>query len=77
MLSNKSHRILVVTILLVFLAFFTCYCLLDKSSGRPSYLIWIEENLFGYHRPPSCIVIIDPSGSMETVDDRPEIQNGP
>ncbi len=59
MVFNKSRQILVVTILLVFLAGFACYCMMGESNGRPpGFLIWIEENLFGYYRPERDPLII-------------------
>ena len=73
MLCNKSRQILVLAILLVFLAFFTGYCLMGHSDGRPpGFLIWIEETLSGYYRP----VILE-SGGTPPPDHMPEIPNGP
>lgn len=71
MLSNKSRHILVLAILLVILAGFTCYCFKPESSRPPGFLIWIEKKLFAHYRP-ARVLFLD-SGGFPTVDDIPEI----
>jgi hypothetical protein len=76
MLSHKSRRVWVVAILLVFLAGFAGYYSMGPSTGPPRFLIWIEENVFGYTRAPKVQMIVVLDSDSMTVDERPEIEKG-